>query len=240
MKVAILGDIHGNWEALCVVLEDCRNLGVDACACVGDIVGYNPDPGRCLDALRALRCDFVQGNHDYFCTNDEGERDLTPVAAAAVEWTRRQLDDDQVEFLKRLPREATLGAFSIVHAALGDTGDWRYVVSVAGAEETFRHQFSPVCFYGHTHIPMVFEQRECVRLNTYQCLRLAEDARYLINVGSVGQPRDHDPRAAYVIFDTDARQVELRRLPYDIARTQSKIRQAKLPDWLALRLLFGV
>ncbi|MGQ9660932.1 MAG: metallophosphoesterase family protein [Kiritimatiellia bacterium] len=240
MRYAILGDIHANWEALSSVLEDATRQGVTAWVCVGDIVGYNADPCRCVDKIIELGCTCVQGNHDYLCVQPIGHRDLSPLAAAALRWSRAQLLRPQIEFLASLPR-VWVKDFTLVHNSLDDTQNWNYVFNAQDAQASFRHQTTQVGFHGHTHIPAIFvESNGRVSLRHGPRLRLRPNARYFINVGSVGQPRDRNWQAAYVIYDEDAKTIELRRVDYNIQETQRKILEAGLPDLLALRLLLGI
>lgn len=240
LRYAILGDIHSNWEALSAVLDDAEREGVDTYVCVGDLVGYNPDPARCLDRLRGLACVSVRGNHDHYCAGRAGKRALASHAAIAVDWTRRRLSREQIAYLGDLQMTARCGDFTVVHNTLHISADWEYVFTERDAEESMRNQLDAVCFHGHTHLPVVFEQTGRVVRRAYRKLKLKSGRKYFINVGSVGQPRDRDPRAAYVIYDTAAAEIELRRIAYDVKVTQSKIREAGLPEWLAFRLGFGM
>jgi len=238
-KYAILGDVHSNWEALTAVLEDAQAQGVNAYVCVGDVVGYNANPSECLERIRALNCLTVRGNHDHYCSNDEKLLDFQPLAASVVSWTRRQLSPDQFQYLKALPLFSKTEGFTIVHSTLDMPDKWGYIFDTLDAEAHFNYQTTAVCFYGHTHLPMVFEKQHRVTRGAYTKLKIAQGRKYFINVGSVGQPRDGDPRSAYAIYDCQAREVELRRVPYDIGQTQHKIRKGGLPERLALRLAFG-
>ena len=239
-RYAILGDVHANWEALSAVLEDAEKQRVDAYVCVGDLVGYNADPVRCLDRLRALNVLSVRGNHDHLCACAGGTMSLVAHAAAAVAWTRRQLSASDIQYLSGLQMSAQTGGFTIVHNTLQISADWTYVFTVRDAEESFRFQTTPVCFYGHTHMPIVFEKDARVTYRIYDRIRLDRGRKYLVNIGSVGQPRDRDPRASYAVYDAGRGVVDLRRVRYDIATAQSKIRDAGLPEWLAFRLDFGM
>ncbi len=254
MRYAVLGDVHSNLEALLAVLEDAHGQGVASYLQVGDIVGYNADPGRCIDVLRHLNCHCVLGNHDFFCVNPYTPDDLSQFAIAGVLYARRELESSHLEFLAGLPRVSVFDGITVVHNTLRPDHDWDYVTSIPDAEESFAHQSTPVCFFGHTHVPIVFEKNggvsvsyfqegrydaERVEAETTMAMELCADHQYLVNVGSVGQPRDRDPRAAYMIFDADKYTLELRRIPYDIAATREKITDARLPQWLGLRLGVG-
>ena len=238
-RYAILGDIHGNLEALEAVLKDARENGVTVYVCVGDIVGYNANPSECLDILRELDCATVRGNHDHYCAYDESLDDFHPLAANVVDWTRKQLSDDQVGFLRSLKLSRSVGGFTIVHSTLDMPEKWGYVFDALEAEANFTYQTTTLCFHGHTHVPLVYERQSAVRRHTLDSMDVALGAKYFVNTGSVGQPRDGDPRAAYVIYDATARNIVLRRVEYDIDQTQAKIMAAGLPEKLAKRLKEG-
>jgi len=238
-RYAILGDIHGNWEALSAVLRDCREHGVTSYVCVGDIVGYNSDPSQCLDRVRELGFLTVRGNHDHYCSHDECLEDFHPLAADVVDWTRQQLSAEQVQFLRGLRMYRVADGFGVVHSTLDMPEKWGYVFDTLEADAHFNYQTTSVCFYGHTHVPMVFEKRRHVTRSRYSRVKVAMGRKYFMNVGSVGQPRDGDPRAAYALYDVPTMTVELRRLQYDISATQKKIRDVGLPERLAKRLELG-
>lgn len=238
-KYAILGDIHGNWEALSTVLKDAEEHGVNAYVCVGDIVGYNADPSLCLNKIRELKCVTVRGNHDHYCAHDECLEDFHPLAAKVVDWTRGQLAFDQIEFLRTLKMSTMVDGFTIVHSTLDMPEKWGYVFDPLEADASFNYQTTTVCFHGHTHLPAIYEKHGRVNKAEYTRVKIVMGKKYFINVGSVGQPRDGDPRSAYVIYDMKMRELELRRLNYDIAGAQDKIMKAGLPDRLAKRLEVG-
>ncbi len=238
-RYAILGDIHSNWAALEAVLADAKAQGVCQFLCVGDVVGYNADPLRCLDKVMELGCVTVMGNHDSYCSSDSPLDDFHPLAAEVVRWTRAQLKPAHVQFLRELKYVRRVAGFTLVHSTLDMPEKWGYVFDTLEADANFNYQSTAVCFHGHTHVPVVFERQKSVRRSHFTKLKLEMGARYFINVGSVGQPRDGDPRAAYVIYDAAGKTVELRRLPYDVEATQAGIRDAGLPDRLARRLMFG-
>lgn len=239
MKYAILGDIHSNYEALTAVLEDAQAQGIDKYCCVGDIVGYNANPAECMALIRDLNAVTVRGNHDHYCSYNMNLKDFHPLAAEVVDWTRRVLNEEQRQYLHDLPLYKSENLFTIVHSTLDNPSSWGYVFDRLEAESNFAYQTTQICFYGHTHVPMCFEKRLMVTLLRYEKFRVEPGCRYFINVGSVGQPRDGDPRAAYVVYDADFKTVELRRVEYDIAAAQDKIRRCKLPERLALRLAMG-
>ncbi len=235
----ILSDIHGNWEGLTAVLEDARKCQVTHFVCLGDIVGYNANPAECLEKIRELRCVSVCGNHDHFCSFDDDLTGFHPLAADAVGWTRRQLSADQQKFLAELKLVQRVENFTVVHSTLDMPEMWGYVFESLEAEASFTYQVTTLCFYGHTHVPLAFEKGTDLIGGTYARIRLDLGRRYFVNAGSIGQPRDGDPRAAYVIYDAAKREIELRRVDYDVPTAQEKIRRAGLPERLAVRLAIG-
>ncbi|MGN0833808.1 MAG: metallophosphoesterase family protein [Kiritimatiellia bacterium] len=238
--LAILGDIHANIDALDAVLADCRAQGVTDYMCTGDIVGYNACPHECLQIVRALGCPIVMGNHDHYVSSRQNLADFNPNAAAVIEWTRKQLTVEEMLFLRNLPFVQTKTGVTLVHATMDNPEGFGYVFDHLQAEAHFSHQMTPLCFHGHTHCPMIYEkQMGAVYRIDAQDFKLPIGRKYFINVGSVGQPRDGDPRAAYVLYNPQERTVHFRRLEYDIAAAQAKIRAAGLPERLAERLEVG-
>lgn len=250
MRVAVLSDVHSNLEALTAVLDALAPERIDRTLCLGDVVGYGAEPGACLARLEACGAVLVGGNHDLACV---GKFDLgwfNEAARAAVLWTRDQLSFTELDALRRLPLTATVEPCTLVHGTLRHPERFEYLVEAGQAIDTLAACRTLMCLVGHTHLPFLLEydrrQRRIARLLT-RAAELAEmpftddaDAmRYLINPGSVGQPRDGDPRASCAVIDTDRREVSIRRVPYDVASAQRKIRQAGLPAFLADRLAVG-
>jgi len=238
-KYAILGDIHSNWEALTAVLADAESHGVDTYVCVGDIVGYNANPAECLEKIRSLCVAVVRGNHDHYVSHDECLEDFHPLAANVIDWTRRQLSREQIQYLKNLRLSRMVDGFTIVHSTLDMPEKWGYVIDALDADANFNYQTSSVCFHGHTHVPVVFERQGRVVRSSFTTFNTTLGRKCFINTGSGGQPRDGDPRASYLIYEPSARRVDLRRVEYDIATTQRKIIEAGLPERLARRLEQG-
>ena len=239
-RIAILGDIHANLDALETVLADCRAEGVDEYLCTGDVVGYNACPHECLDIIRGLGCPVMMGNHDYYVSSEQDLSDFNPNAAYVVNWTREQLSGEELAWLAGLPFTRTLKGLSLVHATMDGPETFGYVFDNLQAEANFIMQKTPVCFHGHTHCPMIYEKSMAgvYRIDP-QDFKLQMGRKYFINVGSVGQPRDGDPRATYVIYDSVAKTIVFRRLEYDVAAAQARIRAAGLPERLAVRLAYG-
>ena len=239
MKYAVIADIHANLEALEVVLEDARSQKCTHYACVGDIVGYNANPKECLEIIRSMGMPCVKGNHDEYCSSDDALDGFNPHAAEAVIWTRRQISEADKEWLREAKYIRLVASFSMVHATLDVPQRWGYVFDKLMAAASFTYQNTSVCFFGHTHVPVAFIRDSMVRGGTYTKFKVEQGRKYFVNVGSVGQPRDGNPKAAYVIYDLDEGSIELRRLDYDIPKTQKKIYEAGLPARLAERLAVG-
>ncbi len=233
MKYAILADIHANLEALHAVLVEAKSQGCARHVCLGDIVGYNADPKECLDIVRAMEMPCVKGNHDEYCSSGAALDGFNPKAAEAVEWTRRQLTEDDRRWLRELPLVLEVDGFTIVHAMLDLPERWGYVFDKLAAAASFTRQTTPVCFFGHTHVPVAFMKDSLVRGGTYQKFRIESGTHYFINPGAVGQPRDGISKAAYVVYDTADQTIELRRVDYDIPGAQKKIKAAGLPPRLS-------
>ena len=240
MKFGILSDIHSNLEALEAVLQDARQQGCTRFVCIGDVVGYGPDPKQCIQIVRDLDCPTVMGNHDEYCATDIDLTGFNPMASEAIKWTRQQLSADEKSWLRVLKLERVVESFTIVHATLDLPGKWAYVLDKLAAAASFNYQRTAVCFNGHTHIPLAFIRSDKgIQGGLYSKIKIEVGKIYFINIGSIGQPRDRNPRAAYVIFDLVNNLIELRRIDYDIAAVQKKIRAAGLPESLAQRLELG-
>jgi predicted phosphodiesterase len=239
MKFAVIGDIHANLEAFKVVLADTKEQKCTHYACVGDVVGYNANPKECLDIVRDMGMPCVKGNHDDYCSSDEPLDGFNPAAAEAVNWTRKQLTEKDHQWLRELKLVRMVTSFSMVHATLDGPQRWGYVFDKLAAAASFPYQNTAVCFFGHTHVPLAFIRDSIVRGGTYSKFKVETGKKYFVNVGAVGQPRDGNPKAGYVIYDVDEGTIELRRLEYDITAAQKKILRAGLPPRLAERLAFG-
>lgn len=247
MRIGILGDIHGNLEALNAVVAAMRSDGVDHWVQVGDIVGYGPEPSVCIDVVRELGCTVCMGNHDAAVLGRLDTNYFNNYAKVAVEWTKGQLRPEDFEYLDALPLVVKEEEYTVVHGTLHMPEQFGYVLSPVEAKDSLRLQSSFVCFVGHSHVPAIYMERPEMDPHELDVLYLSEVetnvrgcGKVLINVGSVGQPRDEDPRAAYALFDTETLSASIRRIDYDIAAVQQKIRDAGLPDVLAHRLALGV
>ena len=230
MKYAIIADIHANLEAFTTVLAHSKEQKCTDYAFLGDFVGYNSDPKACLEIVRAMKAPCVKGNHDQYAYSNDSLIDFNPVAAHAMEWTRKQLTEDDRAWLRNLPYVCNLEHFTMVHATLMDPHRWGYILDKVEAEEHFIFQQSQLCFYGHTHIAIAFiRDSSSLRAGAYSKLKLQPESQYLLNPGSTGQSRDVLKKATYATYDTDTRTIELHRLDYNAAETQRKNRAAGLP-----------
>lgn len=239
MRFAIFSDIHSNLEALEAMLADANESRCTHFVCLGDVVGYNANPHECVERVREMDGPIVKGNHDEQASLSKSSRDFNELAEHAISWTRDHLTDDDKEWLRGLCLQQSVGDFTIVHATLDTPGQWSYVFNTLDAAASFTYQHTAVCFFGHTHVPMAFVRDEGIRRVKIEHLRIDPAKKYFINVGSVGQPRDGDWRAAYCIYDVDAKDVEQRRVPYDVETAQEKMIKAGLPPLLAKRLAVG-
>lgn len=247
MRIGVLGDVHSNLEALNTVVDAMRREHVEHWVQVGDIVGYGPDPRACLDVVQELGCTVCLGNHDAAVVGLLDTDYFNTYARIAIEWTRAQLRPQDFEFLKRLPLVVEHRHYTLVHGSLDMPRLFGYVLTQVEAKASLRHQRTLMGFVGHSHVPAIYVERKGMsddeveaHFDPEAAVDVGEAQRVLVNVGSVGQPRDEDPRAAYCIYDTASQRVEIRRVDYDIATTQAKIRAAGLPDMLAERLGLGV
>ena len=244
MRYAIIADIHANLAAFAAVLEDIeRRGGVDETWCLGDVVGYGPDPRQCIELLRQQNHICVAGNHDWAAIGKLSTSDFNPDAAAACQWTATQLKPSDKVYLDSLPTSVQKNSFTIVHGSPREP-IWEYLLSTSAARENFAYFKSQFCLVGHSHVPLVFEETEAGACTFNQLspnikLMLGKNRR-IINPGGVGQPRDGDPRASYAIYNSDASSITHYRIPYDIDAAQAKMMECGLPIGLVTRLGYGV
>jgi predicted phosphodiesterase len=239
MRFAIFSDVHGNLEALEAVLADARSRKCTRFVCLGDVVGYNANPSECVDRVRELDCPVVKGNHDEAASRRSHPGDFNEIAERAIAWTRDHLTEQDKAWLRGLPLQRRVHDFSIVHATLDTPEQWGYVFNNLDAAASFTYQRTNICFFGHTHVPMVFVRDETVHRERVEHVRIEPAKKYFINMGSVGQPRDGNWRAAYCVYDTENNLVQQFRVKYDLAAVQKKIAEAGLPKLLAERLAIG-
>lgn len=245
MRHLIISDIHANMVALDAVLAAAQDQWEKA-VCLGDLVGYGPDPNEVIDCVRSLEAVTIRGNHDKAVAGSEEMEDFNPIARAAVTWSRKQLRPENRQYLQNLPMgPQTVDSFTIVHGSVQDEDE--YIFAPELAIDALKHSRTPVTFFGHTHLQGGFTlQGDGVQVlhPSPQAGRSSlhlkiESSTYLLNPGSVGQPRDGDARAGFAIADLDRQTVEFWRIPYDIERVQHRMTVAGLPEPLILRLSFG-
>lgn len=246
MRYLIVSDIHANATALDAALEATKGLW-EKCICLGDVVGYGPDPNEVVDRIRELGAVTIRGNHDKAGSGVANADDFNPAARNVALWTRSQLRPENREWLEKLPiGPVGLDGFAIVHGAYRDEDE--YVFAPAQALDGLLDAQSPVTFFGHTHLQGGFSMRDNkigvlhfkpAAGSSFASLSLEPGATYLLNPGSVGQPRDGDPRGAFAIADLPQNTVEFWRVAYDIPAVQQRMSQAGLPEPLATRLSFG-
>ncbi|MBO4544339.1 MAG: metallophosphoesterase family protein [Verrucomicrobia bacterium] len=239
MKYAIIADIHGNLEALQAVLKDAKEQAVTHYACLGDVVGYGANPKECLDIVREMKIPTIKGNHDEYCSSGKDPEGFNEYAREAILWTRAQMTEDDLKWLKDLKYIRIMANFTLVHSTLDGPNHWGYIFDKLEAAASFPYQQTPLCFFGHTHVPLAFIRDTAVRGGTYSKFKIEAGRKYLINVGSVGQSRDGVAKATYLTYDINSGQIELRRLDYDMDTAMDKIRKAGLPERLATRLAEG-
>lgn len=240
MKYALLSDIHANLEALQAVLSEISSRGITDFICLGDIVGYGADPRACLETVRGLNPRIVQGNHDYAAAGPVDLSSFNKNARLALLWTRKQLDSAGRDFLKSLPLTAEVFGATLVHSSLKDPGRWEYILNPRDARASFDLLLNEICFFGHSHRPRVYREEEGeITVEEGGRIELRAGSRYLINPGSVGQPRDRDPRASFGVYDSAEKKVEIMRIEYPVEKAQEKILRAGLPPFLASRLAVG-
>jgi len=240
MPHLILSDLHGNLEALEAVLADAEGL-YDRILCLGDLVGYGADPNAIVDWTRKNAAVVVRGNHDKAGAGLDDMETFSPLARASGLWTRTVLTPESQSYLERLPRgPLPYESVNLVHGSPADEDEYR--ISVEDTLPARAYLDARVTFFGHTHVQggFLLAQRAAMRIPAAGVLQIEQKYFYLVNPGSVGQPRDGDPRAAYALYSPEDRTVEFRRAAYDVDRAAAKIRAAGLPDFLAARLHEGI
>ncbi len=240
MRYAIVSDVHGNLEALQVVFE--RIDATDGVLCLGDIVGYGPNPNECVELIRSRSTATVLGNHDVAAIDNFGLAYFNPAAREAMQWTQTVLTPDNAAWLNSLGYEFRMPEFLLVHGA--PVNYFEYILDKSAAARAFMLTDAPLIFVGHTHIAEYYALRpdgtiDHKHLQQGGGFELDAETRYLVNVGSVGQPRDLNPRGSFAYFDPAQRTVSIERFEYEIARVQEKIASVHLPDALARRLVMG-
>ena len=241
MRYGIISDIHSNLEAMESVIHAFKEQHIQSLFCLGDLVGYGANPLPCLKMIQELNIISVAGNHDWAVSGKFDFTNFNPAAQEAVLWTRSQLTSEHKQFLNNLDLIYQNDSFILVHGTLNQPEFFYYLFSNEDSMETFHLMDRSVCFVGHTHIPQIFIKRE---ENIIQWplkeVDVDQKNKYIVNVGSVGQPRDGNPMAAYCIFDTVLKKIEIKRIRYDVNKARLKILRAGLPQSLAQRLAIGL
>ncbi|NLG16908.1 MAG: metallophosphoesterase family protein [Fibrobacter sp.] len=243
MRVAFISDIHANLEALEAVLKDIDGQRVDEVICLGDIVGYGANPNECVEIV-SKRCPVtLLGNHDAAAVDLLSTQNFNIHAKIAIEWTSKNLKKESGQFLKSLPYKSLRPPMTLVHATPYEPNMWYYITSLEEAAFNFQFFDTQICFIGHTHIPIIIVLDKNKELYVHQdsSIRLSdvEGARLLINIGSVGQPRDRNPKSCYGIFDSDEGTFFYRRVAYNIEKSQMKMKRSRMPEFLISRLEDG-
>lgn len=242
MKYGLISDIHGNLEALSAVLDDLEKRGVESIHCLGDVIGYGADPAACLK-LAGKHCDTkLLGNHEYAALGLQSCENFNDAARSSTEWTQQTLDDDCISAMSDFALDRPMDDMYLVHASPFEPSEWHYILSATDAVSAFECLRQKISFFGHSHIPAILREKPngLPSFQTGHDFTADPEGRYLVNVGSVGQPRDGDPRAAYVIFESEELDIEFHRVEYDIEAAQHKMREADLPSTLINRLSAGI
>jgi diadenosine tetraphosphatase ApaH/serine/threonine PP2A family protein phosphatase len=240
VRYAILGDIHSNLEAFRAVLDAVERERPDVVHCTGDIVGYGASPRECVRLVRDLApAGLVGGNHDWAVAGRLGLEYFNPFAREAIRWTRGRLDRDDVAWLGEHPSLTVTENVTVAHGTIHDPDAFDYLQSAYDAHLSFAQLRTPFAFVGHSHVPVTFRSGASVTYLLGERIEIGDAAQAVMNVGSVGQPRDEDPRAAFGIFDDEARVLRIHRVDYDIEAAAARIREAGLPEFLGDRLRIG-
>ncbi len=244
MRYAILGDIHANLTALDTVLTAIKAEGVDRILSVGDVVGYGAAPSEVIERMRELDVAVVKGNHDAACVGELDTTYFNPYARAAVDWTRDSLGETDLAWLRELPLLQHLDGCVVAHGTLTSPERYDYIQCTEDADPSLDELDVPVCFVGHTHVPVVIlrnaDDPTRTSYTTESEIDMSTISRAIVNVGSVGQPRDEMPFTGYALYDTVEQRVWIKRLEYEVEREARRIRAAGLPGMLADRLFLGV
>jgi diadenosine tetraphosphatase ApaH/serine/threonine PP2A family protein phosphatase len=241
MKIAFISDVHSNLEALTSVRKSLQNVGIDKVLFLGDIVGYGANPNECIEIIKDLSDDILAGNHDWAAVGKSSAEYFNLVAKEAIEWTQDKLTEQNKAFLSSLALKGEWEELIFVHATPSHPEEWNYIFNIFDATDNFETFSQPLCFVAHSHQPVIFVQTKTGSISSKRStyMTLQKDFRYIINSGSVGQPRDGNPLSSYGIYDTEKKEYRLIRVQYDVTRAQKKILDAGLPSFLASRLGMG-
>ncbi|HEA46912.1 MAG TPA: metallophosphoesterase [bacterium] len=242
MRYALFADIHSNLEAFLAVRKEFKKEKVDEYVCLGDIVGYAANPNECFKLTRELNpLTIIAGNHDWASVGKTDIDYFHSLAREAILWTQEELTEENKGFLRSFSLIKEFDDFVIVHGSLYSPEKWHYIFTLRDAKKNFEHQNGKICFIAHSHQPFIISQDREGKCEGVKGMRvsLRDDYKYLINIGSVGQPRDGNPDACYCLYDRDKNKIEIKRIPYQIKKAQDKIISAGLPQKLAQRLSLG-
>lgn len=241
MRYGIFSDIHSNLEALEAVIHAYKKEGIDRYFCLGDVVGYAADPAECAEKVRILSSVTIAGNHDYACVGLFSLDYFNPLAKEAIIWTNRNITEKEYNFLAGLKLTFKNKEFTLAHGTLDRPEEFNYMTGDLAASSSFESLDNNLCFVGHTHIPGIFvrSHKGEIRYQSKAEAVIKEGNKYIINTGSVGQPRDGDPKAAYCVYDTKKKTVKVKRVSYDAQAARKKIVDHGLPASLGERLLIG-
>jgi len=239
MRYGLISDIHGNYEALSAALDFLDKQKIDKYLCLGDIVGYGAEPSRCLARVMELGCDVIAGNHDFAAAGKISVDYFNIFAKESTIWTQEHLTDSEKAILAAPPLVRDYAGFTLAHGSLYMPQAFDYVQTIIDALYSFRELKGQALFIGHSHVPISFIETDSISFSVSDTVSIEQGKRYIINIGSVGQPRDEDPRSCFAIYDTDARIARICRAEYDIASAAKKILEAGLPEINAERLKIG-
>ena len=239
MRIAIIADIHANLEALEKVFDILGTKPIDQVVCLGDVVGYGADPNECLSRVQEAVPHILLGNHDQAAIDLTGVASFNPYALASARWTNQQLTEENKQVLRTFPYTLQLEGLLFVHSSPYQPEEWHYIITPEDARDNFDHFQQPICFIGHSHVAGIFMSDHSGRVATKRGWDIRRGEKYIINVGSVGQPRDGDWRLSFGILDTEQWTYEHVRSEYDVQTASRKILQAGLPRLLAERILAG-
>ncbi len=242
MKLALISDVHGNQEALEAVLRDTEKQGAESLHFLGDAVGYGCNPNECVRLIKK-HCDIkLLGNHDYAAMGLEATDNFNQAARQSMSWTQEELSQKTIQTLSNFEMSAVYLDYFLVHASPGQPEEWNYILDMESALGEFDNFSQGICFVGHSHLPTCYKRDDKGGLiqDTGGEIIFLQNCKYIINIGSVGQPRDNNPRACYVLIDTESKKLTYRRVDYDIKKTQDKMMKARLPEFLIKRIAIGV
>lgn len=241
MRYAVISDIHGNLEAFQAVLADIKDKKIGAYLCIGDVVGYGANPKESIGLLKSLKCSLtIAGNHDWAVAGLTDLEYFNEYAKEAIIWTKRVLNQEELDYLKSFHLLYEGENFSLVHGSLKNPQRFDYILNKAGACSAIALMRTLLCFVGHSHVAEIYySDKDKIFHTRGPNIKIGSNKKYIVNVGSIGQPRDGDPRASYAIYDEDGQTVEIKRVPYDVKAAKEKIIDAGLPGILAARLSEG-